>query len=75
MATTQGMRMKIVDHLDPAIFNSGDNVEEFIVDSKRYFEMCGLDENSQELMIKCLIARDILPVYEAVSEKGQMFEK
>lgn len=36
--------------------------------------MCGLEEQNEGMMIKCLISRDILPVYEAVMERGQNWE-
>lgn len=77
MATTNTnlTKMKIAEQMIPSIYQGDDDLEEFIQDSKRYFELCGLDEGNQSMMVKCLIRRDLLPIYEAVQDRGQKFDE
>ena len=75
MATTQtnAVRMNIAGNMVPSIFNGTNDLEGFIEDCTRYFKICGLEEDSQSMMVKCLISRDILPIYEAIPERNQSF--
>jgi len=69
------LKMKIAETMIPSIFQMDDDLETFIADCKRYFELCGLDESTQSLMVKCLIRRELLPIYEAIEERGQSFDE
>ena len=75
MATTNLTKMKIAETMIPAVFQGEEDLDIFIEDCKRYFELCALDEASQGIIIKCLIRRDLLPIYEAVKDVGQTFEE
>lgn len=75
MATTNFTKMKIAESMVPTIFQGDEDLDIFIADCKRYFELCGLDEGNQSLMVKCLIRRDLLPIYEGVIDRGQSFEE
>ena len=72
---TDFTKMKIAESMIPGIFQADDDVDIFIQECNRYFDLCGFDDVSRNLVIKCLIKRELLPIYEAVPEKGQGFEK
>ena len=76
MATTNQdfTKIRIAESIMPRIFQHGDDLEIFISDCNRYFDVCGLETANRNMMVKCLIQRDILSIYEAVEEKGQGFE-
>ena len=73
--TTDFSRMKIAEIMIPEIYQGTQDVENFIADCNRYFDLCGLDDLNRNMIVKCLIRRDLLPVYEPVPEKNQGFEK
>lgn len=66
--------LAIVNKMIPDVYDGRYEIETFIEECKRYFQLCGLDQDNQNMMIKCLISRDILPIYEAVDVKFINFE-
>ena len=67
--------LAIINKMIPDLYDGSTDVETFIVECKRYFSLCNLEQEVQNVMIKCLIARDILPMYEAVEEKEMNFDE
>ena len=65
MATTPS----IVNNLAPKIFDGNSDLEDFIGDCQRFFEVCQINESIQMLMVKAFIGRDLLATYEAVDSK------
>jgi hypothetical protein len=52
MATTQ-----ITNNVIPTTFNGGDDVETFITECRRYFEICSIKGKMQINFVKCLMSR------------------
>ena len=78
MATTpniQYMKMDISRNLIPEIYQGEGDIEEFITECQRYFQLCGLQREQQGIMVQCLISRDLIPIYAAVEERNQGFEE
>ena len=77
MATTTSdlTKWKIAEAMTPRIFQRNDNLEEFITDCSRFFDLCGLEEQARCLMVKCFLSKELLPAYEAVQEIRQSFDK
>jgi len=64
----------LVNKMIPDVYDGRGDIDIFINECKRYFELCGLSQENQNMMIKCLIARDMLPIYESVDVKHVNFE-
>jgi hypothetical protein len=50
----------------PRTFEESSDVEEFIIDCKRYFEIFGIKGAIQVNFVKCLMKRELIPVFEEV---------
>ena len=66
--------LAMINKMIPDIYDGSVDVEIFIGECKRYFQLCGLEQSSQGMMIKCLISRELLPIYEAIEEDETCFE-
>ena len=55
--------------LSPNIYDGYNDLEQFIIECQRFFEVSQVNETIQALVMKAFINKDILSKYEAVDEK------
>ena len=71
MATTQ----VLINRLVPDVFDGRMDLETFIMDCRRFFDIANIEENARGLMIKTMINRELIPIYEAVEINITGFEE
>jgi len=62
-------------NLVPKTYNGENNLEEFIEECRRFFEVSGTDPNLKGIMVKAFLSRDLIPVYEQVDPNIVEFEE
>jgi len=65
MATTPN----VINNLAPTIFDGHNDLEQFITDCNRFFQVSQIQEGIQSLFVKAFINKDLISTYEAVDEK------
>ena len=65
MATTPSA----INNLAPQMYNGDGDLEQFITDCQRFFEVSQISDTLQPLVVKAFIHRDLLATYENVDSK------
>ena len=73
MATTTNQIL--LERMLPDHFTMDSDLEMFITDCKRFFEMANMSEDCQSLMVKTMMDRNLVPIYEAVEKSVTGFDE
>ena len=65
MATTAS----VIGNLAPKVYDGSQDIEEFIADCQRFFEVAQINEAIQATIVKAFVDRDMLATYETVDSK------
>ena len=68
MATLTSTNQILLERLLPDKLTSRSDLEVFITECRRFFEISNMTEEIQSLMVKTLMDRSLVPVYEAVEK-------
>ena len=63
---TLAASQNLIDRLLPDQYDGRVDIEEFIQDCQRFFDVANMDDNMRNIMIKTLMNRELIPIYEAV---------
>lgn len=73
MATTPGHLNSFVP--TPKIFNVGDNIEEFLEEIQRFYELTGIQGPLQKTFIRAFLSADAAKLYEAIEDSIEDYKE
>ena len=73
MATTPGHLNSFVP--TPKIFNVGDNIEEFLEEIQRFYELTGIQGPLQKTFIRAFLSADAAKLYEAIEDSVEDYKE
>ena len=75
MATTPATYANLLHHMIPEAYNGDQNLEDFIVDCRRFFEISKIEGEIQSILVKGFISKELIAIYESVDSKITNFEE